>query len=219
MAALTAGRHRVRLGQRHGDSVDLAVDRALHQVRLVRRLRIVGVAQLDVVLVGCGLGALADQIPERVARHLVGDHRDRGARRVRLCQHPSPAVLSGLPPVHEHDAIPTTSTLAPAIAASRLNLISPPLLSSATWHASRLDVIRLTPESQYFVLTLGLHVICSNAFDAGQTVGGAVEPRTIKVGSRVMSTAAAVRRRHRRAAPPAAAPPPARGRRSPGESS
>ncbi len=37
----------------------------------------------------------------------------------------------GLPPVLEHDAIPTTSTLAPAIAASRLNLISSPCRSSA----------------------------------------------------------------------------------------
>jgi hypothetical protein len=50
------------------------------------------------------------------------------ARGVLAWPAPIPPPLSwGLPPVLEHDAIPTTSTLAPAIAATRLNLISPPL--------------------------------------------------------------------------------------------
>jgi hypothetical protein len=34
-----------------------------------------------------------------------------------------PPLLLGLPPVDEHDAIPMTRTLAPAIAANRLNFI------------------------------------------------------------------------------------------------
>src|ERR1700752_4513057 len=43
---------------------------------------------------------------------------------------PAPMPLPdslGFPPVLEQDATPTMSTLAPAMAASRLNLISPPL--------------------------------------------------------------------------------------------
>src|SRR6185503_1766213 len=147
--------HRVRLGQRQGDSIDLAVDRTLHQVRLIRCLRIIRIPQLDVVLISCGLGTLTDQIPKRITRHLMGDHRDRSARRVGLTSTHTPALLTwltprrrtGRDPNHEH-----------ARSGNRREPAKPhsfSLLSSATWHASRLDVIRLTPESQYFVLTLG----------------------------------------------------------------
>src|SRR5215208_3486808 len=80
---------------------------------------------------------------------------------------PPPFDSWGLPPVLEHDAIPTTSTLTPASAASRLNLTfgllfaralianSTLLFESRRDTPSRLDVIRLTLESQYFVRTLG----------------------------------------------------------------
>ena len=52
------------------------------------------------------------------------------ARGVLAWPAPIPPPLSrGFPPVEEHDAIPSTSTLAPAIAASRLNLICPPLFA------------------------------------------------------------------------------------------
>src|SRR3954451_24725283 len=83
------------------------------------------------------------------------------ARGVFAVPAPIPPPFSwGLPPVPEHDAIPTTSTLAPAIAASRLNLIVSPCSRVRRDTPLKLDVIRLTPESQYFVLTLGLHIKC-----------------------------------------------------------
>ena len=54
------------------------------------------------------------------------------ARGVLACPAPiPPPVSSGLPPVEEHDAIPSTSTLAPPIAASRLNLIVSPCIQCA----------------------------------------------------------------------------------------
>jgi hypothetical protein len=81
-------------------------------------------------------------------------------RGVLACPAPMPPPDSwGLPPVDEHDATPSI-TLAPAMAASRVNLIVSPLYSCAAWHASGVDVIRLTDKSQEFVLTLGLHVKC-----------------------------------------------------------
>src|SRR5690348_7572248 len=71
-----------------------------------------------------------------------------------------PPFSCGFPPVFEQDAIPTTSTLAPAIAASRLNLIVSPCSPVRRGTPAWLDVIRLTAESQYFVLTLGPHIKC-----------------------------------------------------------
>ncbi len=71
-------------------------------------------------------------------------------------------------------------TPAPASTASRFNAIVSPRFKIAVSPTSapadrvpaatpaRLDVIRLTPESQYFVLTLGLQVIYPSPFPAGR---------------------------------------------------
>ena len=86
--------HRVRLGEGHRDTGHLGVDRGLHQVGLVRRLRIRRVTQLDIVLRRGRLGALANQIPERITRHLVGDHRDGHPLGIRLTRaDPTPGIL------------------------------------------------------------------------------------------------------------------------------
>src|SRR4051794_24279709 len=76
-----AERSRVRVG--HGDAVDLLVDRRLDQLRLLAGVRVVGVLEVDVVLGRGGLAALADDVPERVAGCLMGDHGDRHLRCVR----------------------------------------------------------------------------------------------------------------------------------------
>src|SRR4051794_11816708 len=81
-------------------------------------------------------------------------------RGVLACPAPIPPADSwGLPPVDEHDATPSTSTLAPAMAASRVNLIVSPCIRVRRG-TPQVDVIRLTHECQEFVLTLGLHVKC-----------------------------------------------------------
>src|SRR3954471_13968477 len=78
--AVAGGRGRradgVRGGQPGGDAVDLAVDRVLDQGRLLARVRVVGVLQRDVEVLGRGLGPVADLVPERVTGRLVRDHRD-----------------------------------------------------------------------------------------------------------------------------------------------
>src|ERR1700682_604157 len=98
-----------------------------------------------------------------------------------------PPVSRGLPPVLEHDAIPTTSTLAAAMAASRLNLIVSPC------HR----VPRDTPWYRCNTGHTGKSIVCSDIRTAGQMLGavrpgqvqeGAVEPRTIKLGLRTTST-------------------------------
>src|SRR5262249_34440312 len=75
------------------------------------------VAQLDVVLVGRSLRTLADQIPKRVARHLMGDHRDRRTRGVRRPGTHTAARLLGLTPVPEQ-APSKAITAAPAAMAA-----------------------------------------------------------------------------------------------------
>ena len=82
--ALQRGLHGFRACQRDRDRGDLAVNGVLHQVRLVGSLKLGRVLQVDVVLLGGGLGAFADEIPEGVAGRPVGDHRDREARGIGL---------------------------------------------------------------------------------------------------------------------------------------
>src|SRR5918992_1993285 len=69
----------VQVGERHGEAVDLAVDRVLHQGRLLGPRLGVRVLQLDVVCRRGILSTSADPVPERVAGLLVRDHRDRVA--------------------------------------------------------------------------------------------------------------------------------------------
>ena len=66
----------------HGDAVHTGVHGRAHQVRLVGGLRVGGVAQLDVVFLGCVLGALAHEVPVGIAWCAVGDHGDDVARGV-----------------------------------------------------------------------------------------------------------------------------------------
>ena len=58
---------RVGVGQRHRDAVDLAVDGVLDQRGLLARVGVVGVLQVDAVLLGGLLGAGPDPVPERGA--------------------------------------------------------------------------------------------------------------------------------------------------------
>ena len=68
------------LGERDGDPGDLSADCRAHELGLSRRVRVMGVPQVEVVLRGRGFGAAAYQIPERVAWRLMGDECDRRAR-------------------------------------------------------------------------------------------------------------------------------------------
>src|SRR5690606_33928122 len=83
-------------GEGDRDAVDLLVDRVLHQGGLVARVGVGGVDELDVVLVGGGLGALADDVPEGVAGGLVGDEGDRHAGRGGLAGRGVAAAFLGL---------------------------------------------------------------------------------------------------------------------------
>ena len=78
---------RLRIRHGHGDAVHAGVDGGAHEVGLVRRLRVGGVAQLDVVLLRRVLRACANEIPEGIAGGSVADHRDGVARSI----HASPA--------------------------------------------------------------------------------------------------------------------------------
>jgi hypothetical protein len=73
---LRGGPDLLDLGEGHGEAVDLAVDRVLHQGRLLGCLCAVRVLQIDVVRRGGVLRTCPDPVPERVARLLVRDHRD-----------------------------------------------------------------------------------------------------------------------------------------------
>ena len=67
---------RTRVGHGHGDAIHAGVDGGLHQVCLVGRFRIGGIAQLDIVLAGGILRALAHEVPVGIPRRAVGDHGD-----------------------------------------------------------------------------------------------------------------------------------------------
>src|SRR6185437_3535838 len=75
-----------RVGQRDRDAVDLAVDGALDERRLLAGVGVGGVLEVDVVLRRGRLRALADDVPERVARRAVRHHRDRDLGGVRLAR-------------------------------------------------------------------------------------------------------------------------------------
>ena len=74
--------HHAGNGKGDGDPGDPVVDRRTHEVGLVGSVGIVGVLQIDVVLGRRGLGASADEVPECVARRLVGHERYRRPRDV-----------------------------------------------------------------------------------------------------------------------------------------
>src|ERR1700712_3947512 len=80
-------------------------------------------------------------------------------RGVSACPAPiPPPLLAGFPPVLEHDMRPRASTPAHATAANRSNFIVSPVCGCPTARPAD-DVTRVTSECQYFVKTLGLHVI------------------------------------------------------------
>lgn len=85
------GLHRVRLGQRDDQPVDLLVDRGLDELGLLVGLVVVRVEEVDVVLHGRLLGALLDDVPEGVAVARVGDHGEGPAR----CVHRGPSLGRG----------------------------------------------------------------------------------------------------------------------------
>ena len=66
----------VRGGQGGGDAVHLGVDGVLDQRGLLAGVRVVGVLQVDAVVLGGLLGSGLDLVPEGVTRSLVGDHGD-----------------------------------------------------------------------------------------------------------------------------------------------
>ena len=80
--------HGVGLGERDDDAVDALVDGGVHELRLLLGLVVVRVQELDVVLDRGLLGAVLDDVPERVAVARVGDHREGPAGRV----HRGPAL-------------------------------------------------------------------------------------------------------------------------------
>src|SRR5439155_23059202 len=90
---LRAQRAGVGVGDR--DAVDLAVDRVLDQLGLLGRVVAVGVLQRDVVLGGRRGRAVPDDVPERVARRGVGDHRDREALGVGVTGRDGRAAIGG----------------------------------------------------------------------------------------------------------------------------
>ena len=67
----------LRLGksQRQHDPVDMLLDHVGDQLCLACSIRIGLVDQAHVVMLGCRIGALADDVPERVARLPMGYHR------------------------------------------------------------------------------------------------------------------------------------------------
>ena len=67
---------RRRVGHGYGNAVHTGVNGGLHQVSLVGRFRVGGVAQLDVVLAGGVLRTLAHEIPVRITRRAMGNHGD-----------------------------------------------------------------------------------------------------------------------------------------------
>jgi hypothetical protein len=67
---------RIRLGEGHRNPVNLLVNGLLDQLRLASAFRVRGVEQLHIVFCCCFLGALAQDVPERVARSRVGDKRN-----------------------------------------------------------------------------------------------------------------------------------------------
>ena len=94
---------RVRLGEGDGDAVDFLVDGLLDQLGLPPGFRIAGVQQFNVVLRRRFLGALADDVPERVTRRawVIRATLMRGVE----ATWPPPAAApesAGLPPVLEH---------------------------------------------------------------------------------------------------------------------
>ena len=186
-ACATAGFSGVGRGQRDGDARHLAVDRVLDQVALLGAFFVRRVLQLDVVLLRGGLGALADEIPEGVARRFVGDHGDRDARRVhpaaaprrrhrcrpafRRCWSTPPArrPLGARRSPRECDCAALTgrrprhsaeligTSWVLPLEWSRRGMVIP---HCGGHRLFTVDVIRITRRSQYFVRTLGLQVKC-----------------------------------------------------------
>ena len=81
---------------RHGDRdpIHLGVDRVLDQVRLVRRLGIGGIPEINVVFFRGVLGTFAHEVPESIPGRTVGDHRHRHTGSI---DGSSPAGASGTP--------------------------------------------------------------------------------------------------------------------------
>src|SRR6185437_5743141 len=79
---LDVRRFGIREGQRQGDAVDVLLHDVGDQLRFLIGVRARQVDELDVVLLGGGVRAFADDIPERIAWLRMGDHGDRVLRSV-----------------------------------------------------------------------------------------------------------------------------------------
>ena len=84
----------LRVRHRDSDPIHLGVDRVLDQIRLVRRLRVGRIPEINVVFFRSVLGTFAHEVPEGIPGRTVGDHRHRHTGSI---DGSSPAGASGAP--------------------------------------------------------------------------------------------------------------------------